>query len=291
MAASREHCRAIVREHARNFYYGMKLTPEPKRSAMYAVYAWMRAADDLADDAGTREEKERRLGAFRRYTCEIIEPQAVPLTDDSSNALIWPAVRRAFVDYKITPEYLHAMIDGQLLDQHQTRYATYAQLDDYCYKVAGVVGLVCISIWGHSGGDDARRFAVVRGSALQLTNILRDIVEDAQRDRVYLPAEELSQFGYATPEAFREAVLAKNIDDRFDRLMRFQIERARQFYQASAALDGMVEPSCRACSWAIMRIYRGLLDKIEANPRRVLAERVKLSRFAKIMLMLRAMFK
>jgi len=289
--ASRGHCCAVARTHARNFYYGMKLTPEPKRSALYAVYAWMRAADDLADDAGTPQEKERRLEAFRRQTCHVIDPGTTQWPDDPPNALIWPAVRQAFVDYRVPVEYLHAMIDGQLLDQHRTRYQTYAELDDYCYKVAGVVGLVCIAIWGHEGGEAARRLAIMRGSALQLTNILRDLVEDAQRGRVYLPAEELVQYGYRTPDDFRDAVLSRNADDRFDRLMRFQVARARKCYDDSASLDGMIEPSCRACSWALMRIYRALLDRIEAAPRRVLTERVKLSKMTKVMIALRATFK
>ncbi|MCE9588960.1 MAG: phytoene/squalene synthase family protein [Planctomycetes bacterium] len=286
--ASRAHCREIVRLHARNFYYGMKLTPEPKRSAMYAIYAWMRAADDLADDAGTPAEKERRLDAFRRRTCLAVDPTAAPLDDDAAHAPIWPAVRRAFIDYHVPLEHLHAMIDGQMLDQRMTRYTSYAELDDYCYKVAGVVGLVCIAIWGHDGGEEARRLAVVRGSALQLTNILRDVVEDAQRDRVYLPAEELVQYGYRTPDEFRDAVLSGQIDDRFDRLMRFQAGRARKFYEESSPLDAFIDPSCRACSWSIMRIYRGLLDKIEADPRRVLAGRVRLNKFTKVMIALRA---
>lgn len=282
IARSFGYCHRVTRARARNFYYGLKLTPEPKRSALYAVYAWMRAADDLADEDGDLDLKQRRLEAFGQLTTAALDPHA-PLADDSPHAPMWPAVRKTLLQYHIPIEDLLAMIEGQLLDQQQARYATFEQLYDYCYKVAGVVGLVCVRVWGYQGGRATRDLAVRRGIAFQLTNILRDLVEDARRGRVYLPADELDQFGYTLA-----SLRAGKADDAFDRLMAFQIERARGYYRQAAALEEQLDPACRPTSWAMMQIYRGLLEKIARNPRRVLAHRVRLSRLEKLTIALRA---
>lgn len=292
LAASFAHCLRVARTQARNFYYGMKLTPEPKRSAMYAIYAWMRAADDLADNAARSPETKQAIDRFREYTHDALSGRrpghAAWLGDPSPHAAMWPAVEQAFRDYEIPGQYLDAMIEGQLLDQHQAHYDTFAQLDDYCYKVAGVVGLTCITVWGYTGGEATRELAKARGLALQLTNILRDLVEDARRGRVYLPADELTQFGYAGTEDFRGAILRQHADSRLDRLMDFQVKRAQSCYDRAASLESFVTPDCRPTCWAMMRIYLGLLEKIAADPRRVLMHRVRLSGLEKAMIALRA---
>jgi len=280
--ASRAHCRAVSRDRARNFYHGMKLVPEPKRSAMYALYAWMREADDLADEAGDADAKAAALERFYRDTERAIDGTS----DDDSGAPqgpLWPAVRDLVRTYQIPRQYLRDMIDGQLLDQTRTRYKNFDELYEYCYKVASVVGLCCIEIWGYTGGAETRRLAEWRGIAFQLTNILRDVLEDAARDRVYLPAVDFNVYEL-NPEMFTVGRTANARNG-----LRRVVERARSYYDKSAPLIRRVNRDGQPCLWAMTRIYRALLDKIERDPAVVLTgERVKLSRLSKTWIALRA---
>ena len=290
---SLESCRRITRTRARNFYYGLKLTPEPKRSALYAIYAFMRACDDLADRAletGGSEAGLERIEQFRDRMRRALEGTSEPGESGGPDpeAGIWPAFRFVASTYGIEPDHLHAMLDGQRDDMIRNRYETFEQLRGYCYKVAGVVGLVCIRIWGFRDDDpQVRRLAEERGLALQLTNILRDVVEDAGRDRVYLPSDELGRFDL-DPGSFLDLVAGRRGDERFDRLMEFQIQRARECYESSASLESRIHADGRAASWAIMRIYRRLLERIAGRPRRVLTERVRLGRLVKAGIAMRA---
>lgn len=273
LKASFDHCRTLTRNRAKNFYYGMKLTPEPKRSAMYAIYAWMRAADDLADDDGSGEIKTQRLDQFRHQTQTALKGTTIDAD------LMWPAVSRTLIDYAIPMQYLSDMIDGQLQDLTQTGYDTFEQLYGYCYKVASVVGLTCITVWGYEGREATEKMAEKRGVALQLTNILRDLVEDAERGRIYLSLEDLAAAGLNADTFIKQL---REPGPEFDRLMNSQIDIAKEYYEVSADLEQFVEPNCRPTCWAMMRIYRRLLDRIAANPRRVLTERVRISRFEKM---------
>lgn len=296
LRASFDHCRRVTRREAKNFYYGLKLTPEPKRSAMYAVYAWMRAADDLADEPGDTAKKARLLDVFRQRTYLAIDPGSAHTRDSGLTAShadvqghepIWPAMGQVIRESGIPVSYLDAMIDGQLLDQHKARYASFDELYDYCYKVASVVGMVCVTVWGYQGGADTLKLAEYRGLAFQLTNILRDLVEDARRDRVYLPTDEIEQAG-CDPSLFVRQLLDARADAAFDRLMTTQIDRARRYYEMSADLDDRIDPACRRTSRSLMRIYRRLLDKIAHRPRRVLSARVRVGRVEKLAITLSA---
>jgi len=326
------HCHRVTRERARNFYYGLKLTPEPRRSAGYAIYAFMRACDDLVDqemDAASKSSPSAaggspatpfqpapappananasdpdaisvviarpdntphpglaRIEQFRSQMEAVLASPDDRFTGPLANDPMWPAFRHAVKTYDIDKAHLHAMLDGQRADLVKKRYATFDELYDYCYKVASVVGLVCIRIWGAPTDPAVLKMAEHRGVALQLTNILRDLVEDAQRDRVYLPAEDLARYGYTVQD-----ILARRGSDAFDRMMNFELRRAREYYQKSAALDAHLDPSCRPTSWALMAIYRALHEKIAHNPRRVLRTRVKISRIAKAGIALRATMK
>ena len=285
VARSLDFCRVVTRRRARNFYYGLKLMPEPKRSALYAVYAFMRACDDLVDDGcPDLHAGVDRLEQFRDQMRQALDAST---TGQLPPGEVWPALRYVCATYPVDHAHLHAMLEGQKYDLQKNRYHSFDQLRDYCYKVAGVVGLVCISIWGHDDNEAAGRMAVERGLALQLTNILRDLVEDAHRNRVYLPDEELHRFGLDA-QAFVHMILQRVPDDRFDRLMAFQVERVDRYYRAALPLENRICPDCRSASWAIMQLYRRLLEKIAANPRRVLAQRVRLSRWEKLLLVLAA---
>jgi phytoene synthase len=277
LADSNLHCHEVTRTRARNFYYGMKLTPEPKRTAMYAVYAWMRLADDLADEAGDDDAKAARLDQFRTETFAVLDGREPPLDP------VWPAIKRTVEHFEIPRQYLHDMIDGQLMDMAKRRYRTFEELYDYCYKVASVVGLTCIQIWGFDGKDETRQLAEWRGIAFQLTNILRDVLEDAQRDRVYLPAEDYGIFE-VNPTMFE---LAKSNDALVG--IHKNIERAADYYRKSQPLDELIDSDGRACLWAMTKIYHGLFKKIQRQPSVVLSgRRVRLASVHKAWIAMRA---
>ncbi|MEM9418815.1 MAG: phytoene/squalene synthase family protein [Planctomycetota bacterium] len=266
VATSFEHCRAVARRAAGNFYRGMSLTPEPKRSAIYAVYAWMRAADDLADDCKPGDDSADRLAAFREDTAAAMDP-ARPLPAGP----MWPAFRETVETYGLPAEHLYTMLEGQQSDLQPVSCRTFEDLYQYCYRVASTVGLTCVKVWGDDGDPAVAKLAEYRGVALQLTNVLRDLAEDAQRGRCYLPEVDLSRFG-VTCEQIRRGEGGQS----FTRLMQFQLERARSYYEMSATLERHLEPDCRSTCWAIMRTYRVLLDRIADNPEKVLRTRVSL---------------
>ena len=333
LAASASYCRAVVRARAANFYFGLKLTPEPRRSALYAIYAWMRAADDVADGAGAVagavEQRRRRLEAFREATRLAVgdglssakvsdrTEEAASVSCDAAGAVgaadprLWPAMRRACADYRIDPALLWAMLDGQADDLGPVRMASFADLERYCWRVAGTVGLICVRVWGldeaeegdleggleggeageRGGGDGWERvkpLAEARGVALQLTNILRDVREDAARGRCYLPSEDLTRHGLSTEAVLRGTGLSDGRAADWGELVRTQAARARGYYEASAGLEDRLDPACRGTSRAMTRVYRRLLELIEADPARVLHERVSLPRREKVSIALAA---
>ncbi len=282
LQVSRDHCRELSKAQAKNFYWGMKLVPEPKRSAMYALYAWMRRVDDLADEAGDVDAKRAALMAFQHRTDQVMS-SAVSEQHYPDGDLIWPAFCDAARTYGLQTQDLHDMIAGQLADLEPVRFTRFEDLYVYCYKVASVVGLCCVRIWGHDDHPDLRQLSEWRGIAFQLTNILRDVLEDAQRGRVYLPAEDFDVYEI-NPAMFTLGKPADLLPG-----LKKVAERARQYYEDSAPLDQLVHPDGRACLWAMTRIYRGLLEKILENPVRVLSgERVSLSKLRKVSIALQA---
>ena len=271
LAASYAHCKAVAKRHARNFYYGMRLTPEPKRSALFAVYAWMRAADQLGDAEAQPTDNAQRLETLRRFrdqTRTLYEaPGAVPPGDP-----MWPAFADVVRRFSLPAEPLHGMLDGQSDDLTGKTYETFDDLYTYCVRVASTVGQVCVHLWGHDDDPAVPRLAEQRGVALQLTNILRDVREDAQRGRCYLPAEDLARFNI-TPERLGSGEASGNVIE----LLRFQLDRARGYYDRSAELDRHIDPACRPSSRAIFRVYRALLDTIARDPSAVTRGRVRVS--------------
>ena len=248
-----------------------------KRFAMYAIYAWMRLADDLADVAGDVAAKTRSLDKFREMTLAALEGAELP------QEKVWPAFIDTIKRYEIPRQYLADMIEGQLMDMRLHRYATFETLYDYCYKVASVVGLTCIEVWGYEGGAETRKLAEHRGIAFQLTNILRDVREDAQRDRVYLPAEDFVVFEL-TPSMFLFGVQNDALEG-----LRKTVDRAAEYFEGSQPLDKLVHHDGKACLWAMTGIYRGLFEKIRRDPATVLRDkRIRLSSAHKGWIALRA---
>lgn len=282
--AAYRYCAQITKQRARNFYYGLRLTPEPKRSAIYSVYAWMRHADDIADsEAGGDgvDAKLRSLRAFADTTRSAIEARGV--IDDP--------VLRAFAQtvrtYSLDDRDIDGMIEGLETDLQfelegaarngEPMFADRAGFEGYCYRVASTVGRVCVRIWGLIDGADAHealRLAVERGLAFQATNILRDFREDfdgtdaGDGARVYLPGE-LFERHTLSPAQLR----AWDRPDRCEALVREVCAWARGWYASSAPLDQMIEPECRPAIRAMTRIYRSLLDIIEADPSRAAGDR------------------
>jgi phytoene synthase len=189
-----------------------------------------------------------------------------------------PALHATMMRYRIPREHLDAVLDGVAMDLDTRRYETFADLYPYCYRVASAVGLACVRVWGICD-DEADRFAEAAGLAFQLTNILRDLSEDAARDRVYLPQEDLRRFGYS------EADLGAGTRNRpFRELMQFETARAYAYYEASAPLARRLPPAGRAVFQMMMRTYRGLLDAIVRCDYDVFRRRVRLSRLQKLWL-------
>jgi phytoene synthase len=271
-------CRDVTRHRARNFYYGLKLTPEPKRSALYSIYAWMRRADDLvdsiADDAGGRREA---IDAFRAATDAALDGA------DAGDDWLWIALGDTASRFDLPRAAFHGVLDGQLEDLSGQRYGKWSELRRYCERVASTVGLLCISVWGYRD-PAARELAVERGIAFQLTNILRDYKQDYDAGRVYLPQEDFDRIRL-TP-----AMLRRWDEPRRSReFVLDQVARAQSFYERSAHLEGMIAASCRPTLWAMTAIYRGLLNKLEGSPQRLVSDhRLRLSSWHKGMIALRA---
>ncbi len=242
------HCRQVTRQQAKNFYYAFLFLPSDKRAAVYSVYAFCRHSDDIADEPGTLHEKQGQLRAWRDEldNCYNGKP----------TCLITRALRHTMERYPIPRRYFEDLLQGVEMDLTVQRYASFDDLRVYCYRVASAVGLACLEIFGyrHSG---VRTYTHHLGIALQLTNILRDVREDAERGRIYLPQEDLRAFG--VPE---DDVLQRRYTAAFAALMQFQQERIMSYYRQAAACllpgdrTGLIAPEIMAA------IYRATLHKI-----------------------------
>ncbi|MBM4110811.1 MAG: phytoene/squalene synthase family protein [Phycisphaerae bacterium] len=271
---SAAHCASIVRREARNFYYGLRLAPEPRRSALYAVYAWMRKADDLVDDGGA--DRIEQVAAFRAKTVRAF---AGDLPDRDP---MWPALVRSIRDHALELADFDGMLDGQLLDADHRPCREWAEVRHFCDLVAGTVGRTCTRIFGASD-PEAMRLSTDRGIAFQLTNILRDLREDHGMGRCYLPVDELSRAGLDLPR-----LLAWTDAPRCESFMRSQVERCVAHYRSSAPLDGMIDGACRPTLWAMTAIYGGIARRIRDRPHSVVEVRVALPAPAKLLVALRA---
>jgi len=270
LAASYAHCRRVARTRARNFYYSFRLLSREQKDAMCAIYAFMRFCDDLSDEQGATP------AAIERWRLELDEALAGRLPENP----VWPAFHDAVTRYKIPPAYFHEMIDGVSSDLEPRRIVTFDELYRYCYKVASVVGLTIIHIFGFES-PRALELAEKCGIAFQLTNILRDIREDAELGRVYLPADDLSRFG-VDPQRLEH-------DERFVELMRFEAARARRYYDESWPLLDLIHRRSRPSLWALMRIYSRLLERIERSNYDVLERRISLPVWEKLSIVGRAL--
>lgn len=297
-------CAEITRREARNFYYGLRLLPKGKRAALYAVYAWMRVIDDIADADGV-DDHERSAGLARveARTREVIARKGADDIARGVDAIargagdgeqredaVFQGLCAVLRDYPVHGVELLAAIEGQRMDLAPRAYADYEQTELYCDRVAATVGRICLDVWGVKADVDvdiARELSTKRGVAFQLTNILRDIREDYARGRCYLPADELAANGITVDDLLAWSD-ANNADARCARFMHIQCARAQRIFAESAALDAMVSPDAVATIGAMSAIYREILRKIAVDPRRALARRVRLSALEKSWIALRA---
>lgn len=267
------YCVRVARTRAKNFYYSFLLLSKPQRRAMCAIYAFMRYCDDLSDDPGANR------AAIERWRTELEDA----LEGRFRGHPVWPAFHHTVSRFGIPHEYFRAMIDGVLSDLEPRTFETFDQLYQYCYQVASVVGLTIVHIFGFDTRT-ALPLAEKCGIAFQLTNILRDIREDAELGRIYLPAEDLRRFGVT-----RDDLRAGNRNDAFLDLMRFEAARARKYYDESAPLLDLIHPRSRPSLWALIAIYSRLLERIEATNYDVFRRRVRLSTIEKGWIVARAM--
>lgn len=281
-------CERITWSQARNFAYGIRLLPHEKRRGLAVIYAFARRIDDIGD--GTLPGQQADMPAEQKIADLEAARQAVLNLDGASGASLDDPVLLALADVKrnfpVPMEAFGELIDGCVADVRGTRYETFEDLHHYCRCVAGSIGRLSLGIFGtgpdHTGHDqqEAARLADSLGVALQLTNILRDIREDHENGRVYLPAEDLAKF---------DIDLDAPSASQFIRLVEFEAERAREWYAVGWQLLPMLDRRSAACTGAMAGIYRRLLERIAAQPAAVLDSRVSLSTGEKAMVAVRAL--
>ena len=255
--------RKVTKGSGSNFYYAFLFLPKPKREAIYAVYAFCRLSDDLVDEVKAGGDPAPALSRWRKQLDGCFQ--------DGTGHPVIAAVGQAARRFNIPKAYFEELLDGMQMDLTGARYATFEELYSYCYRVASIVGLICIEIFGYTN-PRARDYAVSLGIALQLTNILRDLRADAEQDRIYLPREDLLRFG-VTEDDLR----APRCNDALRALMAFECGRARDYYARAAALLPREDRTLLFSAEIMGHIYYRLLEKIERRPHDVFTRRVALS--------------
>jgi len=283
-------CRGITRARAKNFYYGFLVLPKIKRQALCAVYAFMRRCDDIADDPSvSARDRRQRLDA---WVDAFHAAQAGLPTDDAILLALTDAQRR----FHIPLGLLDGLAFGTAMDVEEEgvqpnasgltiHYRSFQDLERYCYQVASVVGLVCIRIFGYTD-PAAEPLAERLGLAFQLTNIIRDVKEDASLGRIYLPQEDLEQFGMSAPE-----LAANSPIDRLRPLLEFEAKRAFDNYRAADELIPLISEDSQPALWTLATIYRSLLEKIARLNYDVITRRVSLTTREKLTILSKGFLK
>ncbi|MGD1921487.1 MAG: phytoene synthase [Pleurocapsa sp.] len=275
-----ELCRQITAEYAKTFYLGTLLMPKEKSKAIWAIYAWCRLTDELVDGEKAKYTTKETLAEWEQQLESIFA--GYPL-DDTDVALV-DTIQR----YPMGIQPFRDMIAGQQMDLVHNRYQTFEELELYCYRVAGTVGLMSNAVLGIGADPNGvpwekdkpiyvpTKEAISLGLAMQLTNILRDVGEDIQRDRIYLPLDDLHAFNYTEAD-----LIAGVVDDRWKAIMKFQIKRARGYYrQAEEGIRYLIRDS-RLHVWASLMLYQGILSEIEANNYDVFTKRAFVAKHKK----------
>ncbi len=292
--AAYRYCREVARREAKNFYWAFRVLPRPKSDAMCAVYAFMRRADDIADDESKPMEARRDamaawLEAWRASRVSAANSSSPRSNDDP----IFRALAHTQQRFNIPDDLLEELVAGTTMDLKpcsldsgavQT-YATFDDLYRYCYLVASVVGLVCIRIFGYTD-PRAEKFAEETGVAFQLTNILRDVQEDIERNRVYLPLDLLDEFGESVDD-LRSLAAGRAMTERERAMLATLAIRAEKYYCSAHKLLPLLDRDSRAAMWVLATIYHRLLSRIAVRRMEVFRERVALSTAEKLAVLLR----
>jgi phytoene synthase len=278
-------CVALTKERARNFHFAFSVLPRERYLDICALYAFTRTADDISDDEA---DPQRALAAAQLWRQAFERALAgdfsAPAGAQGSMALdaaaygILPAVADTMQRRKIQPLYMHELLTGTEMDARQKRYEKWADTYLYCYRVASVIGIMTIHVFGFSA-ERAIALAEQTGIAFQMTNILRDLAEDAGRGRIYLPMEDLRAHGVSAEE-----LLAAKDSPAIRRLVRFEVQRAKEYYAAGPELLPLIASESRAALGSLVAIYRRLLEEIERRDYDVLSRRVALSKAVKLRL-------
>jgi len=294
VADSYATCHRIARASHSNFYYAFFLLPMPKRDGLAALYAFMRLVDDVSDENQSLLAKHRGLAKWRAAFDEAVTghsqvfdgtaAMALPAEPLYGQAEVLPALVDTMHRYKMPARYLHDLISGAEMDLTVETYPTFDRLREYCYRVAGTVGLTCTHVFGFR---DARALDLAEklGLAFQLTNIIRDVHEDYKLGRVYLPEEDLQRYG-VSPEDFGRSEATLGVRE----LLRFESERAWQLYEEGSALLGLIDADSRGALWLLVHTYSALLGRMELLDFAVFGERVRLSKAEKMMFIAKARF-
>lgn len=285
-----ELCRQITAKYSKTFYMGTLLMSPRKRRAIWAIYVWCRQTDELVDGPQAQYTTEATLDRWETQLESLFNGQ--PL-DDTDVAIVDTLTR-----FPLDIQPFRDMIAGQRMDLYRSRYETFEELELYCYRVAGTVGLMSTTVMGVDSQQHTAPWhrkesmpnpsqeAVALGIANQLTNILRDVGEDARRGRIYLPLEDLALFNYT-----EEDLIQGVIDDRWRSLMQFQIQRARKFYAEAERGISLLSPDARWPVWAALILYRKILDAIEENQYDVFNQRAYVPSLRKLACLPEALLK
>lgn len=276
-----ELCRQITAKYSKTFYLGTMLMPPPKRRAIWAIYVWCRRTDELVDGPQAQYTDEATLDRWEARLESIFAGHPI----DNEDVAIVDTLDR----FALGIQPFRDMIAGQRMDLHRSRYETFEELNLYCYRVAGTVGLMSTAVMGIDSQmqtapwaslqppPNPTQQAVALGIANQLTNILRDVGEDARRGRIYIPLEDLALFDY-TEDDLMQGV----IDDRWRALMKFQIQRAHKFYTEAEKGINLLSSDARWPVWSALALYRKILDVIERNNYDVFNRRAYVSSLGKL---------
>jgi phytoene synthase len=281
LGQSYRYCAAVARQEARNFYYSFLVLPREKRRAFCAVYAFLRHSDDIPDAPDQQQDcaaRRKLLHAWRQRLEQALE-------GDYGDSPLLPAFHDTVRRFAVPHSYFFELIDGAEMDLNGAHFRSFPDLYRYCYRVAGVVGLICLHIFGFPEvqREEACRRAEACGIAFQLTNILRDLREDAGRERIYLPEEDLERFGY-TSEQLHSGHPAAG----YYGLVGFEAERARSYYREAVPLLHLISPDCRPALWAMIALYSGILRRMETSGFPMLRRRVELTDIEKFRILARA---
>ncbi|RME89078.1 MAG: phytoene/squalene synthase family protein [Planctomycetota bacterium] len=265
----------ITKKGAKNFGFAFIFLPKKHQKAMEAIYSFARLVDDIADQENIpRETKKKQLEECRKNLQDAIHGE--------TGAPLFLALSDTIQRFQIPEKYFFELIEGMEMDFYKTRYATFKELWKYCYHVASVVGLISLEIFGYKT-PKAKELGISMGIALQLTNIIRDIEEDLERNRIYLPSQEMEKFRITEEELF-----AKKMTPKLKKFLHFQVERAKEYYSKSASLFPLIPRNTRYCPLALWDIYRHILMEIEKEDFEIFGKRIGISKGKKISLALNA---